>query len=149
MQTFIPPKYFRIEEFVSRSIFNQFRGREHILWWQFDPRILYSAYQLRIIFDQGITINNWLWNGNRQFSGLRLPGDDHFSQTSQHSHGRGLDLVFRRTHPEEVRQFIIKNPLDDRLKYITCIEKDTPTWLHIDCRNHDKTKSGVLQVPWR
>ena len=149
MTHFIPPKFFRIEELVSQRLFDLFKHRVHILWQQFDPRILYSIYQLRLIFNESMTINNWLWNGNRQFSGIRLHGDNHFSPTSQHSHGRGIDIVFAKTHPEEVRQFIIRHPLDERLKYITCIEDDTPTWLHIDCRNHDKEKNGVLQVPWR
>lgn len=149
MQFFIPPKFFILEELVSDTLFTQFQNRQHILWQQFDSRILYSIYQLRVIFNEPININTWRWKGRRRFSGLRLPGDEHYSPTSQHSHGRGIDLVFSKTHPEEVRQFIIKNPKDEKLQYITCIEKDTPTWVHIDCRNHNKEQHGVLQVPWR
>ncbi len=142
------PNHFRIEELVSPELFEQFRDRQHILWQQFDSRRLYSLDMLRELFGS-TTINNWVWEGKYVSSGLRLSGDSHYSPTSQHSHGRGFDLKFRDEKPEILRAFIIRNPQDERLKYITCIEKDTPTWLHIDCRNHDKDKFGVLQVPWR
>lgn len=142
------PKWFRIEELVSPRLFEQYRDRQHILWQQFDPRGLYSCDMLREIFGPA-TINDWLWGGKYVSSGLRLPGDEDYSLTSQHSHGRGFDYKFDNERPEIVRAFIIRNPQDERLKYITCIEKDTPTWLHGDCRNHDKDKFGVLQVPWK
>ncbi len=142
------PKYFRIEELVSPGLFDLFRDRQHILWQQFDVRGLYSLDMLRELYGS-TTVNNWLWGGRHVSSGLRLSGDSHYSPTSQHSHGRGFDLKFRDERPGIIRAFITRNPQDERLKYITCIEKDTPTWLHIDCRNHDKDKFGVLQVPWK
>ncbi len=142
------PKHFRIEELISPELFEQFKDRQHILWQQFDVRGLYSLDMLRELFGS-TTVNNWLWGGKYVSSGLRLSGDSHYSPTSQHSHGRGFDLKFKNEKPETVRAFIIRNPQHEKLKYITCIEKDTPTWLHIDCRNHDKDKWGVLQVPWR
>ena len=143
------PKYFRIEELVSPEMFHRFRDRQHILWQQFDSRGLHSLDVLRGLFGP-CTVNDWLWGGQYRFSGLRLPGDDYFSETSQHSHGRGFDLKFRDVEDYEVvRRYIVENPMKEELKYITCIEKDTPTWLHIDTRNWDKTSNGVLQVPWR
>ena len=55
MRHFIPPKFFRIEELVSQRLFDLFKHRQHILWQQFDPRILYSIYQLRLIFNEGMS----------------------------------------------------------------------------------------------
>ena len=142
------PRWFDIEELVPPQLFEQFKDRQHILWQQLDPRILWSGDNLRDMFGPA-TVNSWLWGGRFEQSGLRTPDSQHYSPTSQHSHGRGLDLKFNNVDYEELRQFIIHNPQDERLQYITCIELDTPTWLHIDCRNWDKTSNGVLQVPWK
>jgi hypothetical protein len=140
------PNFFRIEELVSKEMFEEFKNRKHILWQQFDPRILYSIDQLRDMF-KTILINTWLWGGRRSQSGLRLPDSAYFSKTSQHSHGRGVDLVFLQVDFNEVREFIIKHPNNERLRFITCVETGTDGWLHIDCRGYDKERYGVLQVP--
>ena len=147
-------KYFRIEELVSQQVFEIYRNRQHILWQQFDPRALYSLDMIREFvvsngFSKSVLINTWIWGGHRQFSGLRLPGDDHYSQTSQHSHGRGFDATYAGIDTDYLRDYIIKNPQKHEFRYITCIELDTPTWLHIDTRNWDKEINGVLQVPWK
>lgn len=153
MQYYIPNN-FVLQELVSEQAYYLYKNRQHILWQQFDPRALYSLDMLReYVVNNGIAksvlVNTWLWGGSRQFSGLRLPGDSHYSKTSQHSHGRGIDFTWANIDTEAIREIIIKNPQKEEFKFITCIEKDTPTWVHMDTRNWDKEKFGVLQVPWK
>ena len=144
------PIWFKVEELVSPDMFERYRDRQHILWQQLDPRLLWTLDALRTYLKRSIFVNTWFWQGGqRRFSGLRLAGDEYYSPTSQHSHGRAADIVFPGINPEELRVDIVRNPQAERYKYITCIEKDTPTWLHIDVRNFDKDAYGVLQVEWK
>jgi len=147
--THYKPDYFRIEELVPPELFHQFRGRQHIVWQQLDARSLYSLDRLREIFGPAY-VNTWLWGGRFEQSGLRTPNSQYYSPTSQHSHGRGFDVKFRNEDDyDKIRHIIVSNPLKDEFRFITCIEKDTPTWLHIDCRIWDKMAYGILQVPYR
>ena len=139
------PKHFQLEELVSPGLFNQYKDRQHILWYQFDPKALFSIDGLRSIFGS-CTINDWLWGGSYSQSGLRTPDSHYFSFLSQHTRARAFDNKFSDYSPEEVRQYILANPFKDELKYITCIEADTPSWVHIDTRNHDKNNNGILAV---
>ena len=126
-------KHFRIYELVPKHIYNKFGENA----WKFiDPRLIEMIDKLKEDFPSGsITINNYHWNGNRNWSGLRTPGSPYYSETSQHSFGRAVDCLFSKYDIEEVRQYIIAS--QDVYKYIKGIELDV-SWLHIDVRNEDK-----------
>ncbi len=81
-----------------------------------------------------MTINNYHWNGDRQWSGLRTHASMYYSETSQHSFGRAIDAVFSDYTAEEVRLYIRNNL--GFFPYIKGIEDDVK-WLHIDVRNED------------
>lgn len=137
---FYKPKHFKPEELVSRAAFEKL-GAARVLRY-FDPRILMMADKLAELFNYdhngkkigSATINNWLWGGNRQFSGLRLPGEPHYKEFSDHSFGRALDIVFSAIDAQSVRDFIEDNA--EMFPYITFIEEGSSiTWLHISCSN--------------
>lgn len=125
------PKYFKIEELVSRDALDKYG--ESRCWWLLDDRILRAADLLREDFGS-ITINNWNAGGHYSYSGFRIPKYDRYSVTSQHSHGRALDLHPKRCTPDEMREKII----EDRERYhmITGLEMAV-NWVHIDCRNYE------------
>ncbi len=134
------PKHFRVEELVSRKTFETL-GAARILRY-FDSRILEMADKLAAHFCYdadgkkigSATINNWVFGGKRQYSGLRLPGEPEFKQWSDHSFGRALDIVFSTATADEVRDHIEANP--QLYPYITFIEEGARiTWLHISCAN--------------
>lgn len=134
------PKHFRAEELVSRATFQKL-GASRVLRY-IDPRILITADALaqRFCFDEKgkklgtATINNWLWNGRFQYSGLRMPGEPHYKEFSDHSFGRALDIRFSTTDAQTVRDYIEKNP--NEFPYITFVEEGVSvTWLHISCSN--------------
>ena len=62
--------HFRIEELVPKEVFDLVK--EDTLWELFDERLLATIDALKEKFPEGsMTINNWLWGGNRDQSGLR------------------------------------------------------------------------------
>ena len=79
-----------------------------------------------------MTINNWLWNGNRNQSGLRSDDSKYYSPTSQHSFGRAIDCVFSIYSVDEVREYLIQN--QDEFPEMKGIENKV-SWLHVDVRN--------------
>jgi len=124
--------HFWIEELLPKEFFLKYRHKGDALWLIFDDRLLMTLDSLRDQF--GImTINDWLWSGNRQFSGFR-PWDSLGSELSQHKFGRAADVIFRDHEAKDIREWIIKNR--NYFPYITGIEKDV-SWLHIDVRNYD------------
>ena len=138
------PKHFRIEELVSKALFNQYRTKQHYLWGLFDNRLLITLDRLRERYGK-CTINNWLWNGSFEFSGFREPACKIGASLSQHRFGRGADLKFADISPAAIRKDIKENPNDPTFEYITCVELDTPTWLLVDTRFH--MQKGILWVP--
>ena len=127
-------KHFRIEELVSPELYNLVKT--DTLWELFDEKLLITIDVLKEKFPNGsMTINNWLWGGDREQSGLRTKNSKYYSPTSQHSRGRAIDCVFSDYETEEVRQYIINNP--KKFPYIKGIEKGV-SWLHIDTRLSDR-----------
>ncbi len=122
------PKHFKLQEFVSKDFYDTHGERA---WNCLDERMLMTADALRERFGT-MTINNWVWGGGRQFSGLRTSGDQHYSPTSQHSYGRAFDAIFSSVDAETVRQYILSHP--DEFPHIRFLEADI-SWLHIDVRN--------------
>ena len=126
--------HFRIEELVSKELFDLVKTDK--LWELFDKRLIETIDAVKEKFPDGsMTINNWLWGGDRSQSGLRTKNSEYYSPTSQHSVGRAVDCVFSDYETEEVRQYIINNPR--KFPHIKGIEKGV-SWLHIDCRDSDR-----------
>jgi hypothetical protein len=124
-------EYFVIQELVSRAVY---AARKEKAWQLFDDRILRVADILREYFGPA-TVNNWHIGGDFQFSGLRVYGDPYFSQFSQHSFGRALDIKFSNATAEEVRQWIKYNAVMFSDMNISVTLEDGVTWVHIDVRN--------------
>ena len=123
---------FRIEELVSKPVFDK-RGER--AWELINPLLIATIDTIKSRFPEGsMSINTWLWNGNRNESGLRTADSSYYSPTSQHSLGNAIDAVFSKYTSEEVRQDIINNP--DIYPHVKGIETDI-SWLHVDVRNRE------------
>ncbi|AQS36611.1 hypothetical protein Sps_01445 [Shewanella psychrophila] len=127
-------RYFTVKELVPEAIYLR-RGEAAIEL--IDRRIVISAEDLRrnligIGYDHPITINNWCWGGNRQYSGFRPPESPDYSETSQHTRGCALDGV-SQIPIKVIHKHILENP--DLYPHIRFIEIDIG-WLHIDCRDN-------------
>jgi hypothetical protein len=140
------PKYFKLQEMFPRDFYKEVHPRlGDTMWALIDNRILFTADMLRERYGT-MVVNDWLWrtdNANN-YRGFR-PRDCTVGATfSQHRYGRALDCKFKYVKAEEVRLDIRSND-KYAFKYITTIELDV-TWLHFDCRNHDKKKLGVKLI---
>ena len=128
--SFYKPFYFMAPELCSREAHDALGAK---IFRYINPKVTFSADQLRHNFGSA-TINNWFWGGDRQYSGLRLHGEPHYSPTSDHSYGNALDMIFKTATAQEVRNHIEANP--DLYPFITFVEEGySVNWLHISVSN--------------
>jgi hypothetical protein len=133
-------KNFILQEFVSKEFYDKYSWSS---LWFIDSRIIETCQKLRDNLEIPLTINNWYYGGDRQESGLRVPGMKNYSQYSQHSFGRAVDIISKQMSAEEMRKHIFSNP--SQYPHIKAIERKV-TWLHIDCRNTN-SKAFMLFDP--
>ncbi|MDX2346777.1 MAG: hypothetical protein QNK11_07905 [Legionella sp.] len=127
---------FAIHELVPPHAFHK-RGEK--AWELLDERLLITLDRLRGRYGQ-MTVNNYYWGKDREWSGLRTSDSPYYSAFSQHSFGRAADCLFSEKSVEEVRQDILANPQDDDFKLIGSLELGV-SWLHFDVRNCDRIKT--------
>jgi len=124
------PEHFSIKELVDKKTYTD-RGEKAIEL--LDPYMLWTLDRLRERYGS-ITINNWAWGGKFEFSGFRPKNCSIGALYSQHRLGKAFDLKFKDHTPEQIRTLIKVNAHEDDFKFISCVELDTPTWVHIDSR---------------
>jgi hypothetical protein len=83
-----------------------------------------------------MTINDWFWGGAFEDSGLRTSDSEYYSPTSQHSLGRAADIKFKNHTAAQAIKYIKNN--HHKYPYLTFLELDTKSWVHIDVRNCEK-----------
>ena len=128
-------KYFAIHELVDPNTYEVRGGKA---WQLLDSRMLKLIDALRDILGPA-TINNYYWGGDRERSGLRIPGGPHYRNYSQHTHGRAFDMLFNNYSADEVRAMI-----EDRIDYLLAVSglesitvEEGVNWLHVDGRNNE------------
>lgn len=128
-------KYFKIHELVPKHIYQKYGEGA----WRFiDIKLIATIDALKEHFNTGtITINNYKWNGPRQWSGFRTPESKYYSSTSMHSLGKAVDMIFSDYESDAVRLYIKNNP--DEFPFVRGVEENI-TWVHVDCRNEDKVQ---------
>ncbi len=126
-------KYFEIHELVSESVYKK-KGEG--AWRYIPPPLIEAIDTLKERFPDGTaTINNYVWGGDRQWSGLRTPDSSYYSPTSMHAFMKAVDIVFSSYSAETVRKDIIANP--ELYPTIKGLELGV-SWLHIDTRNSEE-----------
>lgn len=122
-------KYFKVHEFVPKSFYDKYGEGA----WRFVSKaMIETADTLKERFPLGtITMNNYAWGGNREWSGIRTPDSPDYSPTSMHTFG-ALDSVYSHYSAEEVREDIISNP--HLYPHVKGLELGT-SWVHTDFRN--------------
>lgn len=143
------PKYFQPHELVPPDIYSELAGDPVKICRLFDNRALITLDRLRERYGQ-ITVNNWLWDGERTESGLRNPKTAIGARWSDHKFGRAFDCLFKKITAEQVRLDILADPFHPDFELITCLEMTVSgkpiTWLHFATRNWDKAANGILQL---
>ena len=124
-------EHFDIREFIDPESY-QARGVKSIEL--IDIRIVRCVELLREITGKPIIINTWHINGQYKESGLRQMNTATGAKYSQHKYGRAIDVKVSGMKAEDVRKIIRANWSEFKAAGLTTIEKDTPTWVHMDCR---------------
>jgi hypothetical protein len=122
-----------LREFVSPQAWKQF-GESSI--WLIDKRIVDFAEWFSDYIDQKAIVNDWHTGREYKQSGYRIPTDQTSkAEFTQHKFGRAEDLKAKGMDYEVLRDVIRDNFKSlNQMFGITTIEKDCPTWLHVDCR---------------
>lgn len=138
------PTHFHIQELVDPSTWNLLGDKA---WFLLDPRLLWTLDRLRERYDRAITINTWRWTTRSPLTmrGFRPAGATVGAEHSQHRYGRAADFDVEGMEAEDIRQDILSHQTDDIFKYIACLEVDI-SWVHMDVRNWDRAKNGILLV---
>lgn len=130
-------RHFEIEELVPPEVYRTMGNRA---WELMDDRLLMALDLLRDRYG-AMTINNWKWNGNRQWSGLRTADSPYYSPFSQHTFGRAADCLFKTHTAESIQNAIqARFETDECFRHINSIELGVK-WLHIDVRNCHRLKT--------
>ena len=112
-----------------------------------DKRIVDVAQWISDKTGKDIIVNGTLAGHIYTESGLRNFNTTTGAKWSQHKYGRALDLKVVGMTPEEGRQLLKDNWEELKAIGLTCIEKDTPGWVHIDCRYTGL--DYLLEVPYK
>ena len=124
--------YFKIQELVPKKIYELLGEKA---WDLIDDNLIFTIDQLKLSYPKGsMTINNWVYGGGREWSGLRTIDSPYYSETSQHTLGKAIDCVFSHYKVNDVRNDIISNT--KLYPHLKGIELDV-SWLHADCRDRD------------
>jgi len=138
-------KDFELGEFIDPATW-MVRGEKSIEL--IDTRLITLTQFFRDYFAVPITINNWHQGGQYKESGLRTFLTKTGATYSQHKFGRAADLKLSGLDTEEVRHEIRRNWKAFKQAGLTCIEMDTPTWVHIDVRN-TTTPEILYEIPYK
>lgn len=133
-------RYFEIRELVSKELY-QARGDR--CWELFNPDLLSVLDTLRHKFGP-IIVNDWHAGGNYYESGLRSWGTKTGATFSMHKFGAAADCKFKNHQPQEVYDYLLAHQTEFPLLRALEDIKLTPSWLHVDVRNHDRSGIWVL-----
>lgn len=121
------------------------------------PRSIYRLIDRRIIVANQRLIerhgtmnyNTWYWGGKHEYRGFRPFDSTEGAPLSQHKFGRALDGVPKHLRIPELHADILAHPRLYLSAGFTTFEVawDAPTWLHGDCRWHDRP-GQLLFVAW-
>jgi len=146
------PEFFSLEEFFppeQEHLFGVVLGDVPVIWMGIDDRVKWTADQLRMIYGTAI-MNTWhsvrmqSRYGFHRYRGWRSRDCSVGAQFSQHKMGCAADIVFTGVEADAVRSDILANPHQEEFQFITFLEMNV-SWLHFDCRPHDKLNAGIIQ----
>ena len=132
-------------ELMPQKIYEQY-GAKCI--WFIDSKIPRLAQFIRDWFGRPIILNTWKNSGQSEYRGYRPKYCEIGAEHSQHRFGRAIDFTIPGKRPEEIHRTIQDNYERFNDAGLTTIEKDTPTWTHVDIRSTMNPKK-IFEVPYQ
>ena len=137
-------EHFDLQEFVDPVTFGKFGDKS----LQFiDPKLFAIAEAFRGLVFGPATINTWHTGGQYKESGLRRFDTATGAKYSQHKFGRAIDIKIVGGNYDHLRSLIRYHWPELKEAGLTTIELDTPTWLHLDCRNTGL--DSLYEIPFK
>ena len=129
-------KHFKVHELVPKALYDKYGEKA----WRYVPKALIRVIDdLKEKFPEGsMTINNYYWNGSREWSGIRTGDSKYYSIGSQHSYGNALDIVWSKYTAVEVRKYILEEYKAGNPIYTELGGLEIASWVHLDVRNEDE-----------
>ena len=123
-------RHFSIKELVPPEIYES-RGQR--AWELLDTRILKAIDLIRDDFGP-LIVNNWATGGKLKYRGFRPRDVTVGARLSQHRFGRAIDFHATVSPHGDIYEAI----LTEKYWMVSTVENltDTPTWIHVDCRNN-------------
>lgn len=127
---------FDIRELVPPHIWDLHEQGAVDARWFLRPETLDMAQGVRDRYARRVEINNWLFGGELEERGYRVPSTDVGATYSQHKLGCAIDFEVEGMTADEVREDIARNEQSFRRMGVTAIESGeyASTWVHMDCR---------------
>lgn len=133
---YIPPDYFQIYELVPPALFHRVGTQG---WEYFDENALITLYELRLEYGY-MKINDYYWEGKREWSGLRNSTSPYYWRDSFHNVGKAFDVIFMETTADKVRKDLFRNPNKNCFRRITGLELGV-SWFHFETANRNELKT--------
>jgi len=133
-------KYFKIEELVSKQVYEYFSRRygANFCWKFFQEQILKDLDAIREYHGHSITINNWKFGGSLNQCGLRSNVDPLVkAKSTPYCSGHTLGIAFDLHSKDNIKLFNDIQTLHDKgiLKVFRRLESRQSTkdgWVHVD-----------------
>jgi hypothetical protein len=136
--------HFILQEFVPQDVFVRYGNMSTRF---IDKRIVDIAEFLRDYFGGfPLTINNWVWDGQYNYSGFRPPNCDIGASMSSHKRGTAIDIKIKGINPLYIQDTIKDNQNTFLDAGITSIEYGTPTWTHVSCEWMNRDNLHVFDI---
>lgn len=132
------PRWFSVQELVPHETYS---ARGDAALELLDERLLRTLDALRDEYGR-IKINTWATGGDLKYRGFRPRDCNVGAEYSQHRYGRAADITPLDT-PLEVVYEAIKDGLYDEITTVENLQF-TPTWIHVDVRNHRQEAVRVV-----
>lgn len=130
-------KNFYSEEFLPKELHKYINDKGLNPMWYIDKDMVDFCEWLKEECNGAkITINDWKWKGQYNYSGFRGPKDIG-AELSQHKFKDAIDIKVEGYTIAQLREIMIANFMFLNKSFgISTIEKveKTPTWLHVDKR---------------
>lgn len=128
------PKYFKLQELVSKEMFERYQHRSEYLWSRINPSVLEAADVIRAFYDSPVIVNSWHTGGRYSQSGLRDKKVKGGATLSAHLFGLALDIkvmgVTSATVIDDIKNMKLPKRFYELINQVEVLEA-TPTWVHI------------------
>lgn len=144
--------YFKIEEIVSPTCFEQYKQRgDYFFLSRFDPRLLYVMIFIREGLGRSITVNDWFWDGNLTQRGLRdnltpLVKNKSHVYLSGHVLGAAFDFDVEGMKAYQVRNWLqqVAEELPYKIRLENKYKGKVISWVHLDVIDEPKNSKVYL-----